>query len=254
MKKKTETFADLIQQFQHHFDLRTVFDDFLTMTLTCFCLDMKTGKSHDEDLYMATIQKYAKLEVRHVFPKMLGALVLEMEERSGSGEGNDVLGDFYERNFYRKGLSQYFTPWPICQFMASITCDKKEQDGPLRILEPACGSGRMLVASSRILGPEHHYYGIDLDLTCVRMAAINMFLNGIFHGEIMCANALDPDDFRVSYKLSMFPFGVFRITEKEQSPLWHLHRASFEKNEPAIRQNTGTTSNPNGGGSQLSFF
>ena len=254
MKKKTETFASLIGQFQYHFALRTVFDDFLTMTLTILCLDPKTGLSHDEDLYMETIKKYATHDLRHVFPKMFAALINEMEERNGSSEGNDVLGDFYEQNLANKGMGQVFTPWPVCVFMAGITCgERQENKERLRIIDPCCGSGRMLLAGSRVLGPFHDYYAIDLDYTCVKMAAINLFLNGVFHGEVMCADALRPDHFIVSYKLSMFPFGAFRITEKEKSPLWHLNRASFTKQEAPVTANP-EKGNDAGVGSQLSFF
>ncbi len=97
--------------------------------------------------------------------------------------------------------------------------------------DPSCGSGRMLLASAFEIGNRHYYYGIDIDSTCVKMAAINLFLNGIFKGEVMCADALNPDDFRCSYKFSVFPLGVRLITEKENSTLSQLHKNSFVKDE-----------------------
>lgn len=252
MKKKTETFTSLMERFRYHFDLRTVFDDFLTMTLTVLCLDPKTGKSHDEDLYMATIGKYAAHDLRHQFPKMFDALLTEMEERSGSSGGNDVLGDFYEQNIANKHMGQTFTPWHICLLMAQVTYSHKtDPDTRLRVIDPTCGSGRMLLAGSRVMGPFHDYYGIDLDHTCVKMAAINLFLNGVFHGEVMCADALRPDHFIASYRFSMIPFGVFRVSDKEQSPLWHMHRGAFAERGSMV-PDTDTDGKPSG--SQLSFF
>lgn len=232
MKKETATFASLLREFEYHFDARTVFDDFLTMTLCSFSLNPATGKSFDEDLYMETINKYKENKLRHHFPKLLSCLVLEMEELIISRECPDVLGSFYEQNLYRKGTAQYFTPWPICWFMASCLAGEAHDESEprrLRILDPCCGSGRMLIAGAHNQGREHEYYGIDVDLSCVRMTALNLFLNGVFNGEVMWANALDPNDFRMSYRLSFLPFGIFRITEKENSHLWQLNQNTFQK-------------------------
>ena len=43
----------------------------------------------------------------------------------------------------------------------------------------------------------------------------------------MCANALAPNDFVIAYQISFIPLGIFKIEEKEQSKLWHLHKNSF---------------------------
>jgi len=235
-KTKQHTFATLIKEFEYRYPLRSVFDDFLTLT-TCACSQNPvTGLSHDEDLYLATIKPYKDDPLRHHFPKMFASLTCEMQHRVDSGMGNDVLGEFYEQNLYRKGASQYFTPWPICSFMAKActdTIDAYATREPLRILDPCCGSGRMLLASAKENGPDHEYYGIDIDNTCVKMTAINMFLNGMFHSEVMCGDALCPDDFRGSYKTSFLPFGIFRTAEKEQSYLYMLHKNSFQNMKPA---------------------
>lgn len=230
MKQPSPTFASTIKTFEYRYDLRTVFNDFLTMALCAFSQNPETGKSQDEDLYLETVAKYKEDNLRFEFPKLLTSLTEEMTERLESGEGNDVLGEFYEQNLYREGAAQYFTPWSICQFMARATCDiapEEQRDSPLRIIDPSCGSGRMVLASAKACGPCQEYYGIDLDETCVKMTALNFFLNGLFHSEVMCADALRREDFRVSYRISFMPFGIFRIVEKEKSPLWHLLKNSW---------------------------
>ena len=235
MKSKLETFTSLMDSFTYRYDLRSVFEDFLTMSMCAVSQIPGAGKSQYEDLYMETIAKYAKDELRHVFPKLFAALVLEMEDRSTSSCGNDVLGHYYELHFSKKNSGQFFTPMPICEFMAHCVCGERTEETK-RVLDPTCGSGRMLLASSSILGPGHEYYGIDLDHTCVKMAALNLFLNGRFGSEVMCADALLPGDFRISYVISMLPLGIFRVEQKEQSKLWHLYRNSFpEKKVPQPR-------------------
>jgi type I restriction-modification system DNA methylase subunit len=231
MKTTKETFSSLLKDFEYRYDLRTVFNDFLTLTTCAFSPNPVTGLSHDEDLYLQTIEPYKTDKLRHHFPNMLACLTCEMEKRFDSDTGNDILGEFYEQHLYRKGASQYFTPWPICVFMAQIsvgTIDVNATQMPLRILDPCCGSGRMLLASAKENSRDHEFYGIDIDETCVKMTVINLFLNGIFHAEVMCADALNPADFRGSYKTSFLPFGIFRMAEKENSWLYLLNKNSFE--------------------------
>ena len=256
--KSKETFASLFNSLTYRYDLRPVFDDFLTMTIAAFGRNYWTGKSFDEDLYMETVARYPEEFAKELFPKMLALLTVEMEERIDSSSGNDVLGEFYELNFCRKGTAQFFTPWHVCKLLAACLPDTDaEREEPLRIIDPTCGSGRTLLAGAKHFGFRHGYYGIDIDHTCVKMTVLNLFLNGIFHAEVMCADALSPDDFRMSYRTSFLPFGIYRIKDKEQSPLWHSHKAAFEKKEPTqkpeivlpFREESLT-----GTGSQLQLF
>lgn len=258
MKKKQETFSGLIQEFQYHFDLPQVFDDFLTMSIASFGRNLETGLSYDEDLYMSLIPKYQDHKLVDHFPKMLGWMIVEMENRRNDSQGNDVLGDFYQEFLYKKGRSQYFTPWNACYMMAQMTFeanpDRTVGSPPQRILDPCCGSGRLLVASSKVHGIQHSFYGIDLDQVCVKMSALNMFLNGIFHGEVVWADALNPDDFKMSYKLSYFPFGIFRIKQREDSELWHINQNTFRKKQFTAGILPSEEVNKLAGGSQLQFF
>ena len=255
---ETTTFAKTIRLFEYHYDVRTVFADFLTLSLCAFSQNPVTKKSYEEDLYLETIAKYKDNNLHHEFPKLLACLSNEMTERVDSDSGNDVLGEFYEQNLQRKGLSQFFTPFHICKFMAKCTAEsleEKQKEKTLRILDPSCGSGRMLLASGLENGRFHEYYGIDVDQTCVKMATMNLFLNGLFHSEVLCADALLPEDFRISYKVSFLPFGVFRISEKERSPLWHMLKNSLPtigKKNTAPPPDFGSTKHSEG--SQMTIF
>jgi len=260
MKSKTETFSETLRLFEYKFDLRTVFNDFLTLTLCAFGQKPGTGKSYDEDLYLETIAKYKDDKLRFLFSKLLALLSTEMTERMDSkGEGWDILGEFYETNLASKNLSQFFTPWPICEFMARSSYEvsqenKDAQNRPLRILDPACGSGRMLMVSSRVCGPQHEYYGIDIDQTCAKMTALNLFLSGLFQSETMCGNALIHTDFRFSYATSFLPFGVFRIQEKERSRLWKILDTTLQERSKDKPPPPDLNPNKYPEGSQLTFF
>jgi hypothetical protein len=241
MAKKKDTpvpsqnqFSEALFKIAHRFSLFQVFDDFLTMSIAACTQNSLTKLSYYEDEYLETIARYKDSDLRHEFPKAFSALIFEMEDRVSSDQGNDVLGDFFEQHISNGRNGQYFTPYHICKFMASITHTDRVYDTEttrerfLRILDPSCGSGRMLLAGSAVYGSNHEYYGIDIDRTCVKMAALNLFLNGIWHSEVMCANALIPGDFVIAYHISLLPFGIFKIEEKEQSMLWQLQKNSFQ--------------------------
>jgi len=193
---------------------------------------------------MATIGKYKDSELRYEFPKAFAYLVTEMEERVDSSLGNDVLGEFFEQNISNGRNGQFFTPYPVCQFMASITNSEgvntgvTEKSKPLRIIDPTCGSGRMLLAAHKANGTNHEYYGIDVDRTCVKMTALNLFLNGIWNSEVMCANALSPTDFVIAYRISLLPLGIFKIEEKENSRLWQLQSHTFPVKEEKVTRSS----------------
>ncbi|MEP6673661.1 MAG: N-6 DNA methylase [Ferruginibacter sp.] len=226
-------FAEIILTISHRFSLFTVFDDFLTMSMAACTQNVATHKSWYEDEYLAAIEKYKDSDLRHEFSKAFAALISEMEERATSSLGNDILGEFFEEHISNGRNGQFFTPFPVCELMASITHtdltvdNNEEVKEPLRILDPCCGSGRMLLASRKLHGARQEYYGIDVDHTCVKMTALNLFMHGAWHSEVMCANALDPDDFVTAYRISCLPLGIFKIDSKEKSKLWHLHNNSF---------------------------
>lgn len=111
----------------------------------------------------------------------------------------DILGPVYMqlgRNSER--LGQFFTPWSVAQAMALMTATSHRQptpEEPPRVLDPACGSGVMLLAAADafpeelVRGGLVEFYGIDLDPYCARMAWINLRIHGLA-GAVECRNAL----------------------------------------------------------------
>lgn len=102
---------------------------------------------------------------------------------------HDFPGIMYERNALtkQKGFAQYFTPEPICTFMAQILSPYTQMEA---VAEPACGSGRLNLAvhacNHRLL---HH--ANDLDYACAKMAAMNFFIHGV-KGVVTCDDGLLP--------------------------------------------------------------
>ena len=105
--------------------------------------------------------------------------------------------------------------------------------------------------------PTENYYGIDIDHMCVKITVLNLFLNGAFHAEVMCADALKAGDFRVSYRTSFLSLGIYRITEKEQSPLWHRYQSYARERTTPVTPNLSLPSEDGEStisGTQLNLF
>lgn len=203
-----------------------VFDDFLTISICALTRNPVTGLSYYEDEYMSVIEPYKDNGTLKYFPELFAELILFMENYKDSSEGNDLLGTFFEQELSYGRNGQFFTPFHVCQMMSNMV--KGEETKSVNVLDPSCGSGRMLLAFANGSMFIHGYYGIDIDYRCVKITAINLFLNGL-RGEVICADALAGDDFRLGYRISIFPLGIFKIEKKENSTIWHSQQAKKQE-------------------------
>ncbi|WP_301964929.1 N-6 DNA methylase [uncultured Desulfovibrio sp.] len=94
----------------------------------------------------------------------------------------EILGPLYEEYAANHYTGQYFTPSAVARLMASITHIAPPETGRFKVLDPACGAGACLIAAAKEQTFEQNgravFVGQDIDLTCVRMTALNlMFFN-----------------------------------------------------------------------------
>jgi hypothetical protein len=110
-----------------------------------------------------------------LFSKAFG----QLQERMAATDA-DVLGAVYEEyGMSSDTLGQHFTPHRVCETMVEITrvVDENDPDDRQTVLDPACGSGRMLLTAGR-KQPDALFVGQDKDPLCARMTALNCcFLN-----------------------------------------------------------------------------
>lgn len=105
--------------------------------------------------------------------------------------GVDVLGMAFEILDAHAGSGQFFTPWNLAEMIATMTPAKP---GDV-VIDPACGSGRLLLAGLSHAYQQHGHqarsiwaYGVELDHRLAMIARWNMILAGhwqamIVHGD-----------------------------------------------------------------------
>ncbi len=197
-----------LSSFSYHLNLVSsrygagqVFSDFLEMTLCA----LQLGAA--ESRYLEIVRRYDKPEVDQ-FSLAFAALVIEM---TGDGSGLvDVLGEYFMMEISHGRNGQFFSPQPLCDMLSGMV----KAGGPgYRVADPACGSGRMLLAAAKF-NRNILLFGADNDITCARMAAINLCLNGLF-GEISWMDTLANKWYR-GYKIELHQKGVPYIREIDQ--------------------------------------
>ncbi len=226
--KSISSFKTVFEKAAYGGSYHTVFDDFLTICICCFSINPETGKSFYEEEYLSIIEPYKKRGTLKYFPDLLAELIIFMEENVNNSQGNDLLGDFFQQEITHGRNGQFFTPFHVCTMMAQINLG--EETRSMNVLDPCCGSGRMLMACGKHATFRHTYYATDIDPLCIKMTAINLFLNGL-KGEVVCADALMPDDFRFGYNISFCPLGIRKIETKEDFMIWKINQNTFPKNK-----------------------
>jgi len=176
-----------------------IFHDFVKMCAIALYNPFAKNQELEKE-YLNTINYYQK-EERDMFPKMLGKLVMMYDT---TDEMTDILGEFYEREYLsNKILQQFFTPMHIAKFMAEITTENEEElkeiieeNGFIRMDEPTCGSGVMILGLASALKRRNiNYqrdvlvYANDISDTCAYMTYIQLSLYGI-PAIVTCGNAL----------------------------------------------------------------
>lgn len=169
--------ADAIQKMDCKRGLEFVylFEEFLDVSL---CLMCNNPNPHQIEL---TKRLNEDPNYKKTFVTAFEAYGIAAEEY------HDPLGDVYMDRISHGQLDQFFTPEEMAVLCAKIcggdynTCN-----------DPTCGSGRLLLAGLKLArenGIEPYIYGEDLSYTCIRMATLNMLVQGA-RGVLRCGDTL----------------------------------------------------------------
>lgn len=173
----------------------TVFRDWLAM-MTCA---LTAGQMEDE--YLRTVGRYTetshgKRGVDHL-AECWGKLLVHYTQHPF----DDILGDLFQGGITYGEHGQFFTPPEICALMVRMVdfdhakADEEsgtiafDQDKPLRICEPCCGSGRMVLEYAKWAKRPCIFTCVDMDARCAMMCAINLALHNqygwVIHGNTL---------------------------------------------------------------------
>lgn len=209
-------FVKAIEGLGRKHSLSNVFNDLLTIGIcsyheTNLMSQCQSKDETNEELYFKTIAKYEKEELSSL-AKLLGMFTLNAKQAPYS----DLLGQFFTEHITQGHNGQFFTPTGVCKAMVKLhgeadTITKKT------VADPACGSGRLLLAFAEI-NPDNTFYGADNTNTCAKMSTLNFFVNGL-KGEVAWMNTLSMEWYG-GWQTNRWPsLGIVPI-EKEQSRLW----------------------------------
>ena len=211
------------------------FDDWLALTVNAFL--------RDDDAYMAIMRTYGPREApmgekdhpADHFARATGEWMRAMQAAPA-----DYLGRVYEQEAAANTYSgQFFTPEPLTELMAAMTMPDELPDTAL-VSDPACGSGRTLIAGIR-RNRFATFVGTDVDLTCVHMTALNCLVRNantyVIHG-----NSLSLETWGGFY-VRRTPFGgeLHRLGKDDTD---RLIRLPFAKSETTTALNAPAPAAP----------
>src|ERR1041385_2804336 len=153
------------ERFAYGQSLYTAFTELLDWTL----LPFKKFDTADQQLTaFNAFREHSKVDQLTTLITLIGDL----------SEGfSDPIGELYMQAISNGHNGQYFTPEPLCDMMSIMSVGEKSTTEQT-VCDCACGSGRMLLAAAKI-NRSLRLYGADFDLTCCKMALLNLLLNSL---------------------------------------------------------------------------
>lgn len=168
--------------------ITNVFDDFMTMSICALSI----GKMEKE--YEEVKRKYNADEMK-LFQELFAKMIATYSERSEDGSWCDYLGEIFEQvngEMQSSKSGQFFTPPSLCNLMSVITEDKTDLERDISVSDCACGSGRNLIAHSRLQIKNRFrtwYVAQDIDPRCIKMTVLNYVMFGM-RGVVIHMDAL----------------------------------------------------------------
>lgn len=223
----------MIREFSYNngYEISQVFDDTLRYIISGFSSD---GKPIENWPY--------KKDQNLFFWNYLQEWIKVMEKQLRVNMWYDPFGDLFmscvASNSRTKDNGQFFTPVPICELMAEINQTEEKKTG-IKCSDPACGSGRTLLAwHVRNLG--NYLCAEDIDKTCCLMTCCNFIVHGCI-GEVIWHDSLNPDSFNygwiINERLTATGVPSIRSIKKEESQIQRY----LEDQKKSLREKNITT-------------
>lgn len=246
MAKKTDCphavrqFIGTLNKFSGRFYDYTVFHDFIDYAIACLLFD---GCEETRNRLTQSYKEDYKL-----FSELFKDLVLIYDANiTDEKSWFDPLGEIYmaiASSNKKSGMGQFFTPQHVCEMMAKMMLPDNQKSG-LKINDPACGSGRTLLAANSYLN-ECFVFGEDLDPLCAKMSAINLAIHGC-QGQVCCMNSLS-QDFYFGFEVNPFH------RQNGFPPIPHIVKISESQSFAKLKEKAENNDNNLEKPIQLTFF
>jgi type I restriction-modification system DNA methylase subunit len=200
-REQTKPIVDTLDQVRQKTGHRwtQVFRDWIEIVFLSLQRDDE-GHSKIVEKYKSDFGEEAGQAAIEAYSEGFADLLVAMEDTEA-----DLLGFLYQEYGAASDRNgQFFTPPNTAKFAASMMMagdgeiTDSTPDDPIRINDPTCGSGTLLVAAGQrfeeLAGSPYSalFYGQDIDRTCVRMTAINLTVRGL-PGCVIHGNSLKMD-------------------------------------------------------------
>nr|DAL93807.1 MAG TPA: N-6 DNA Methylase [Caudoviricetes sp.] len=145
-----------------------------------------------EEEYVRIVKKYDS-DIQKLLCETFGMIFVLLTHQLDVGF-SDYLGEIYMSSGTSSDRAgQFFTPYHVSKVCAEMAMSKDiveqhiENDDVLKLNEPACGSGGMIIAAADILYNKYNFNFSrnlfvvcgDIDKRCVHMAYLQLALAGI---------------------------------------------------------------------------
>ncbi len=183
LDRHQKALAGLLRDNARRFRMHEVYRDF------CELCALELSNAVDKTAFAARAERFMTLRGRYEADEMqrFGEMLAELTMSLDLGL-KDSMGELFmhlELGDHWKG--QFFTPFEVSVLMASVTMgdakEKVQDRGFIRVHEPACGSGSMVIAMAQTLQDENlnyqqcmHVVAQDIDATAVHMAYVQFSL------------------------------------------------------------------------------
>jgi type I restriction-modification system DNA methylase subunit len=250
----TKEFRKKIEHLGHRHDNWRVFEDFCEMAALSLVNAFEQNETR-EKRYLEIVKRYEPDEVKEL-AAALGDVVGGLEDNEC-----DFLGQAFmllELGSHWHG--QFFTPYPVSRMIAEMTLqgvgETIEKNGIVRINEPACGSGGMLIAATHVMRKSGidiartvHFTAVDCSTVCANMAFIQLTLMDTA-ASVLTGNSLSLEMREVKHTFrywSEFWNVKLRRREEESQQAEQADQVIEEQPEPVIVM-------PPGNAAQLTLF
>jgi type I restriction enzyme M protein len=144
----------------------------------------------------------------------LVTIFADLDFRGSRAEGDDLLGDAYEylmRHFATesgKSKGQFYTPAEVSRILAKVVGIGPGTRQDQTVLDPACGSGSLLLKAAAEAPRGITIYGQEKDNATWALSKMNMILHGNEDADIAKGDTITSPQFTKGDQLRTFDFAV----------------------------------------------